>query len=273
MSTILSVTCPPELYNLKITPEMTPSQKHRMNKKFQEWNKVSACKDIVVYGSNLPSGVGSTKQLNKHIYFMYGLPPFQLEVLIGLLLSDGWLIIDKQYRSINARFGLKQSMVNFPFLWYVFNILSHYCRNLPHPNHNTKRGKVFYNLTIQTRAFPVLTELYNIFYVNGVKIVPASLINYLTPVSLAFWIMGDGFSRGSGVAICTDSYTLEEIELIISALYVKFGLRCTKFIQDKESSPIKYRIYIRAEDMPILIPLVGPHMYPTMLYKLGFKKV
>ena len=58
--------------------------------------------------------------------------------------------------------------------------------------------------------------LYNIFYLNGIKHLPANLIDYLTPVSLAFWIMSDGYCRGSGVALWTD-FTLEEVELIISA--------------------------------------------------------
>ena len=116
--------------------------------------------------------------------------------------------------------------------------------------------------------------LYNIFYLNGIKHLPANLIDYLTPVSLAFWIMGDGYCRGSGVALCTDSFTLEEVELIISALYIKFGLRCTKFVHSERQSGRKnYRIYFRAEDKPTLVFLVGPHMHPSMLYKLGFKRV
>ncbi|TQF64814.1 LAGLIDADG homing endonuclease (mitochondrion) [Pyrrhoderma noxium] len=138
VSSILSVTGPPEIFNLNSSPKMTPDQKYKLKRKAQKWNKVSTCKDIVVYGSNLSSGVGSAKQLSKHVYYMYGLPSFQLEVLIGLLLSDGWLIIDKKYRSVNARFGLKQSIINFPLLWYVFSIISHYCRNLPHVSSNVE---------------------------------------------------------------------------------------------------------------------------------------
>jgi hypothetical protein len=52
-------------------------------------------------------------------------------------------------------------------------------------------------------------ELYNLFYVNGVKIIPNTLIyELLTPVALAHWIMGDGKARPSGLILCTHSFTI-----------------------------------------------------------------
>ena len=149
MSSNLSVTGPPEIFNLNSSPKMTPDQKYKLKRKAQKWNKVSTCKDIVVYGSNLSSGVGSAKQLSKHVYYMYGLPSFQLEVLIGLLLSDGWLIIDKKYRSVNARFGLKQSIINFPFLWSCFIEFAYLCSGYPYLGKYVLRGKLFYNISFQ----------------------------------------------------------------------------------------------------------------------------
>lgn len=94
--TILSVHCPLNLFKLQITSDMTPSQKHRMKKKMLKWETVSECKDITVYGSNLGFGMGYSKSLTKHVYFMYAIPSAQLELIIGLILGDAWLIIDKK---------------------------------------------------------------------------------------------------------------------------------------------------------------------------------
>ena len=246
---------------------MDPSQKHRMKKKIMKWGTVSNCKDIVVYGSNLESGLGYPKQLQKHVYPMYGLPSIQLQIIIGLILSDGWLIIDKGNRSINARLGLKQSTKNFASFWSVFCKLSHYCHSLPYLSKKIKNGKLFHTVTFQTRALPVLTILHNKFYINGVKIVPVDIKNYLTPISLAYWIEGDGYSRNKGVALCTDSFTKDDLKLLIDALTENFGFKCTTFPHAKD----QYRIHINSKQMPYLRSLVAPHMHPSMLYKLGFK--
>ena len=116
-SGVFSISCPKELVNLEPNSGLTLSQKHRLAKKKLEWQKESNCKAIVVYGQNLPSGLGQKRVLEKHVKYMYGIPTDKLGMLFGLLLSDAWLILDKNYRSINARLGLKQSMINFSFLF------------------------------------------------------------------------------------------------------------------------------------------------------------
>ena len=264
-STILSVHCPKELVNLELTSDMTPSQKHRLKKKILEWGTVSDCKDIVVYGSNLEFSQSNSKQLQKHVYYMYGLPSIQLEIIIGLILSDAWLNIDKNNRAVNAKLGFKQSTVNFASFWSVFWKLSHYCNSLPYLNKTIKNGKLFYSLAFQTRSLPVLTILHNQFYNNGIKIVPVDIKKYLTPISLAYWIQGDGYKRNKGVALCTDSFTKVEIKLLIDALNENFGFNCTSFLQAKD----QYRIHINLKNMPLLRSIVAPHMHPSMLYKLG----
>ena len=91
--------------------------------------------------------------------------------------------------------------------------------------------------------------------------------NYLTPISLAYWIEGDGYSRNKGVALCTDSFTKDDLKLLIDALTENFGFKCTTFPHAKD----QYRIHINSKQMPYLRSLVAPHMHPSMLYKLGFK--
>jgi len=45
---------------------------------------------LVVWGKNLESGIGNGRVTKLHSQ-MYELAPYQLSVVVGVLLSDGWL--------------------------------------------------------------------------------------------------------------------------------------------------------------------------------------
>lgn len=45
--------------------------------------------NIVVWGTNLESGVGKKKRISYEVARMFEFPPYQHSVIIGLLLSDG----------------------------------------------------------------------------------------------------------------------------------------------------------------------------------------
>jgi hypothetical protein len=64
--------------------------------------------------------------------------------------------------------------------------------------------------------------MYNLFYVNGVKVIPENIYDLLTPAALAHWIQGDGVARCHGLIICTDSYKVENVgghsKLIVSSV-------------------------------------------------------
>ena len=132
----------------------------------------ASTKSIVIFGTNLTSTVGikfTRKQLA-----MVQLAPYQNSVIIGLLLSDGWLIFASK-TSKNARLGFKQSLDHSEYVLFVFNILSHYCSSNPHVTTGIRAGNRFYGLEFCTRSMPCLTELYYLFYPHGVKIVPHNI--------------------------------------------------------------------------------------------------
>ena len=58
------------------------------------------------------------------------------------------------------------------------------------------------------------------------KIVPANIGELLTPVGLAYWLCDDGHFQkaGGGVYFCTDSFSLVEVELLVSVLKKHFNL-------------------------------------------------
>jgi len=110
---------------------------------------------------------------------------------------------------------------------------------------------------------PCLTELYSLFYLNDIKIIPNNIYELLTPVALAHMIMGDGSVQRYGLIICTDSYSLEDVVRLINVLIIKFTLECSL-----HSHKNKYRIYIRQGSMAPLFNIVSSYMHSSMLYKL-----
>lgn len=220
-------------------------------------------KSLVVWGTNLSSSV-SRGRITKQESNMIKLPPYQLSVVIGLLLSDGWLTFSNS-RNKNVRLGFSQSEKNSVYVWYVFSILSHYCSNYPIYRTRKYLGKFNYGRQFFTRSLPCFSELYSLFYPKEVKLLPNNLYNLLTPVALAHLIMGDGAVRPHGLIICTDSYELVDIIRLMNILMIRYRLECTL----RYHTPTQPRIYIKQRSMPVLRDIVRPYMVKTMLYKIG----
>jgi hypothetical protein len=61
---------------------------------------------------------------------MVKLTPYTRYVIIGLILSDGWVRFASKTNK-NALLGFQQSLSHYQYVWFVFNILSHYCSSSP----------------------------------------------------------------------------------------------------------------------------------------------
>jgi hypothetical protein len=221
---------------------------------------------IVVFGTNLTSTVGikfTLKQLA-----MVQLAPYQYNVIIGLLLSDGWLTFASKTNK-NARLGFAQSGAHSEYFWFVFLSLSHYCSSYPDVRIRTSFGKKTIALQFFTRSMPCLTKLHSLFYPNGVKIIPHNIYELLTPVALAHLIAGDGSVSRHGLIICTNSYSLEDIVRFMNVLMILYRLECTIHKKKRQNNKIEFMIYIRQSSMPLLRTIVIPYMHSSMLYKLG----
>lgn len=224
---------------------------------------LNTCTDLVVWGTHLGSTINYGR-FTKLVREMIVLPPYQESIVVGLLLSDGWLSLTRSNTVSNARLGFKQSLNKFEYVWRVFYDLSHYCQKYPAFYLNHRGGKVYPGITIATRALPCFTSLHNIFYIDNKKVIPYNIYDILTPVALAHLIMGDGTYRFGGLRLCTDSYTITDVVRLMNVLIVRYRLKATLH-KDRGM----YRIYISRSSMPILISVVKPYMVASMLYKLG----
>lgn len=215
-----------------------------------------------MWGKILPSLVG-IRTLTKQERNMIKLPPFQYNVIIGLILSDGWI----RYvgASKNAQLGFCQSYEHFDYIYFVFSILSHYCSKNVTIRSINRFNKIYHSLEFNTRNLSCFNEFYSLFYENGKKIVPVNIYELLTPEALAHIIMGDGSAKSHGLMICTDSFSIPDIIRLMNVLMIKYRLNCTL----RSHTPTQHRIYISQDSMDNLRNIVSPFMQSSMMYKIG----
>jgi len=101
------------------------------------------------------------------------------------------------------------------------------------------------------------------------KILPLDIEKYLNPITLAYWICDDGQQvKKGGITLCTDNYTLSEVELLIKALNKRYQAECTIHNKKGKSDRIYHRIYIKKNSLESIKNIIIPHIHKSFLYKI-----
>ena len=213
------------------------------------------------------------------------LPDILKDAIIGELLGDGHLRFNKKgvdgkpKPNTNAQLAMTvKSKEYVEYLWK--KVYKPICSNTPpHPWPNPKTGKPVTQYHFASRALASLSEIHFQWYnwSNGlnkfIKIVPLNIAELLTPIGLAHWLMGDGYwdNTSKTVCICTDNFTLSEVELLIKVLETKFNLLASVQRRVKSNKEICWRIRFsrKSKNLDTLISLVKPYFITSMLYKLN----
>ena len=160
--------------------------------------------------------------------------------------------------------NIYSQFTNTKFYAYPNNLL---------PQH---KGKEVTQYHFTTNTHSLFTALHNLWYKwdnennKFIKIVPLNISEMFSEISLAYWIMDDGYfdayGRAKTVILCTESFTKEEC-IILQSLLEKLNIKSTLKIRDKFNN--RYRIRISKTRLDIVISLVKPYMHKDFLYKLG----
>lgn len=212
-----------------------------------------------------------TKRLTNIEKSKFKIEGFLKEVLIGNILGDAHM------RKFNINEGAKgsarvrflQSLAQSDFIYHLYELFKDYCASPPKEGSSLikESGNTRYNISFATRNLPCFNDLYSLFYNKRVKIIPLNIEELLTPVVLAYWIMGDGSWSGSGVKLHTNSYTKDEVILLIESLNNKFNFNSSINVANLAKS--QYIIYIPSRNMDQLRSLVLPYMLSSFHRKLG----
>jgi ubiquinol-cytochrome c reductase cytochrome b subunit len=189
-----------------------------------------------------------------------------LSILIGSMLGD----CSAELRSGSTRFCFQQEGSHIAYLLWFHSFVANlgYCApNIPKILTRLGEGGLIRKvLRFKTFSYPSFNWIYYGFYPNGIKVVPVWIKDYLSPLALAIWIMDDGGIVSSGLKLATNSYTLADVEFLCEVLHNKYGLIATV---NSAGVSNQYCIYINKASIPLLASIVGPHMHPSMTYKLN----
>jgi len=204
-----------------------------------------------------------------------------ISVLVGCLLGDAYSSKSKNLTG-GSSFRFKQSGRHKDYLFFLYDLffLRGYCTDSGPRLYKTilvnsaNVKKIYFGYEFDLFTFSSLNWMYDLFYLNGKKIISPEISKFLTPMALAFLIMDDGgwVSGSKSVRIATNNFTLQEVELLRDIFKIKFDLDCTIQLLSKGGGnrpKDKYSLYFKVASLPKLRELVLPFMIPSMKYKLG----
>jgi ubiquinol-cytochrome c reductase cytochrome b subunit len=215
---------------------------------------------------------------NKHWYKKWvpiknkiAISPKQKSLIIGSLLGDGTMWIGKG--AVNANFKVEQGLVQKDFVFWKYDILKSLVFTEPKISYryDVQREKYPKSWWFRTTRHPLLTDIYNMFYIpeghkTGRKIVPKDIEDYLDPLGLAVWIMDDGSYNNGIIDISTYSFLEPEINLLQDVFKKKFDINA-RYHKDRDKG---FRMHCNKEETKKLIKIILPYTIPSMMYKIGF---
>lgn len=181
----------------------------------------------------------------------------QKAIITGSVLGDAGLY--SNWSNTNYRLHVRQCLKQSAYVEWKYQALAPLVLTAPQYYDRTK------SVWFRTISHPELTQLHEIFYQDGKKIIPENIAEYLAnPVTIAVWFMDDGNISGSGFNLNTQSFTLAENQLLVETLKDIWGLKSS--IHMNHGYP---RLYVQARSAGKFADMVRAHILPELTYKLG----
>ncbi|RYE27631.1 MAG: hypothetical protein EOP45_00300 [Sphingobacteriaceae bacterium] len=217
---------------------------------------------------------------NKHSSLSQLTTPM-LHAAVGQLLADAHA--DKSSATSNTRLSWSFGSGYEQYAEFIATLFSNYCKKGVYSvNVVAKKGGDSYtNYRLKTATLPVFNALYDMFYVldpitnKRVKIVPLNIDDFMSAVTLAHLIMGDGgYNKSMNIVrIYTYNFTLEDcnrLSLSISNLGIFTEVKYDRLGKNGDK---QYILKIDTSQLVLLRSLVLPHMDASMHYRVGIPKI
>jgi ubiquinol-cytochrome c reductase cytochrome b subunit len=208
----------------------------------------------------LPSKIRAEKRIGPHNLTI-------LSLITGSLLGYG----HAEYRSQGkgTRISFYQEAAHLSYIYWLHSIVSEngYC-NPNNPKIYTKLGKLGIVRKVSrfhTWTYSSFNWIHESWYINGIKIVPIKIEQYLTPLALGIWIMDAGAVSSKGLKLYTNSFSYKDCHYLTTILFNLYNLKTT--IQSA-GRPNQYIIYIWRHSISDLNKIVSPYIIPSMKYKI-----
>lgn len=186
-----------------------------------------------------------------------------ISVLVGNLLGDG----RGEKRGKSSRFQIHISSRKMEYVSWVHGFFAErgYC-SLEKPVVRKTIGRfnqIYYSVHFNLFSFKSLNYLYDLFYFDRKKVVPANIESLLTEQALAVWIMSNGGKSADRLKISSKRLSQTESLFIQKAFSRRFSLEPI-IKRDKGN----FLLHFKEQDILTLFEIVKPHLLSCMYYKL-----
>jgi len=211
----------------------------------------------------------TTNTISKKIRGIYRIGPHNKEILsiiYGSLLGDAHA--EKRLAGTGTRISFYQEASHLKYIFYLHDLLfkAGYC-NDKLPIAKTRlgvNGKIRKYVRFHTWTYTSFDWIYDEWYANDIKRVPKSIEEYLTPLSLAIWIMSSWAKKSQGLRLYKP-LAYEDCILLNKILFKKYLIES---IVCKTSDSSKYVLFIKKEFIEKLKHIINPYIINSMKYKL-----
>lgn len=198
------------------------------------------------------------------------------QIILGSILGDGYMSPNRHpkdtHLTLNSELRISHGIKQKEYAEYKRHLLEmegirctlNYIDKSKNPKHYIKgievrSDGVYYLKTQRNVSFNYYRDM---FYRPNKKL--CRYLYKLNALGLAIWFMDDGFKNGRGWVLCTDCFTVKEVQLLRSILKHNFDLDTT-FRKSTLGNP---QIYIRTSCREKFLNLVSPYVCECMHYKL-----
>lgn len=188
----------------------------------------------------------------------------QNEIVTGLLLGDRHLETNGRY----VRLKVDQALNHIDYVNWLYNELKDLVPSQPViiEEKDKRTLKIYRRLHFFTYSNAEFQEWQDYFYSDRKKVVPKTIQTKLnSAISLAIWLMDDGYKRNDCAAIRlnTDAFSYNEQLLLIECLRGNFKIKSQVHKKGKW-----YNIYIPKGEAAKFCSLVEPYILPRFRHKL-----
>lgn len=193
---------------------------------------------IIIFILTLFLSDWSDDKLVSLIPIIHSIPKLTLNSITGNMLGDGNLSLSRTSKG-KAKYSMTMDV-------YSLNYLNHLDQTIYSQITDTKiyaypnislaqhKGKEINHYHLRTKTHLLFTALHDLWYKwdnvenKFIKIIPSNILDMFSEVSLAYWIMDDGYFDSHGrtqtVLLCTESFSKEEcisLQSVLEKLSIK----------------------------------------------------
>ena len=185
----------------------------------------------------------------------------QMEILAGSLLGDAYI---SKRGAIQIEQGENQKQY---LLWKYRELKSITSGKISRVFRKKKTG-------LMTSSYRFFSKQYfrpwrKVMYRSGRKILPVSVLNLITPLSLAVWYMDDGCKKNNySIIISTDGFSIVSLKKLRLMLQERWFIN-TRIIVKTTAGKKYRRLTIGSYDLVRFFELIRPYIIPSMQYKIS----